>query len=150
MRFSASAGSKSDDTAAVWAKKASSACQSMRPRFVELAQQMTSLNEQMSDPATDAQVQQVAEMFDRESGLIADLSSSISRISVPSAILERVKSIISQMDDAISKYHDAAETLRNGGNRTVIQSAVGNAPDELISSLRTMGLLGASGCADLV
>jgi hypothetical protein len=134
---------------AAWSRAVNSSCASSRPRVVAAAQSMNALDNSISGTATPEQAQHLAQLLSEYGVVILDLSSSISRVPAPSTILERVKTSVSQLDDASDKFGQAANAIR-GGNGPDAQSLMTPAFDELDQSLRVLGLLGAHSCSDLI
>ncbi|WP_165502635.1 hypothetical protein [Actinomadura fibrosa] len=139
--------SASEDTSK-WAKSVGDLCQSMRPRYVNTAIRMTNLSNAMGTPPSREQVLMLAQLEDESSANTLDLSSGIARIKTPVSIARKVQTAVSQLDESSSRQHQIAEDLRNGSS--VSGDRVDAASDPEVKALRSLGVMGAGPCSDLV
>lgn len=132
----------------VWAQKAASVCTGMRPRFVSNAIQLQQFDQQAHEGGGTPG--QFAALLDQVDETITDLSGYLAQISPPASILDRVTGAVNQMDDAQNETDDTANAERNGASADQVNAYFDAASANLDKALRTLGLLGATSCSDLI
>jgi len=139
----------------IWARKVTAECNAIESRLV-------ATGESIIFYINSEQVQQVADLFDQLSKDLFYFSSSISRITPPASIVDKVTIAVAKLDSAARTYRDMATAIRDiastqNSSAQEIQASIQEtqtlgtqANNNTTDGLRALGLLGATSCSNLL
>lgn len=148
-----------EDVVEAWARKVTAECNAIEPRLVATGQSIISLEENSEQfNLNEDRAQQAADLIERLGNDVFYFSSSVSRITPPTLVVEQVTAALAKVDSAARAYKDIATAIRIIANTVnpqdssiqETQKLAQQATSNLTDGLRALGVLGATSCSNLL